>query len=182
VRFHVAGGATEADSVALWPVYDAVFADHPSYASWRDNVWDRHRTRAGFRLARAYADDELVGFAYGYTGEHGQWWTDNAGAALPSDVADAWLGGHFELVSLGVLSTARGRGAGRALVRALVAGLDHDRLLLMTTADATDPARRLYAAEGWEVIGPGIGADTVIMGKRGQASSRPSSRRTASTG
>ena len=36
----------------------------------------------------------------------------------------------------------------------------------MTTADATDPARRRYASEGWQVIGPGIGNGTVIMGKR----------------
>jgi hypothetical protein len=31
--------------------------------------------------------------------------------------------------------------------------------------DVTDPAHHRYAAEGWAVIGPGIG-DTVIMGKR----------------
>ena len=165
MRYDVAGSATETDGVALWPVYDAVFGDHDSYEGWRDAVWDRHRSRAGFRLARAYADG-LVGFAYGYTGERGQWWTDNARAALPSDVADAWLGGHFEVVSLGVLPGQRGRGTGRALLRALLAGVEHDRLLLMTTADATDPARRLYAAEGWEVLGPGIGEGTVIMGRR----------------
>ena len=57
-------------------------------------------------------------------------------------------------------------GVGRALLRALLDGLGHDRLLLMATADATDPARRLYAAEGWVVLGPGIGDGTVIMGKR----------------
>ncbi|GIF66446.1 hypothetical protein Ais01nite_44810 [Asanoa ishikariensis] len=163
MRIEVAGTA---DGLAVWPVYDAVFGDHDSYESWRDTVWDRHRMRAGFRLARAY-DEDLVGFAYGYTGEHGQWWTDNARAALPSEVADERLGGHFELVSLGVLPAARGSGTGRALLRALLDGIGHDRLLLMATADDTDPARRLYAAEGWAVIGPGIGDGTVIMGKRG---------------
>ncbi len=49
---------------------------------------------------------------------------------------------------------------------AVADGLTHDRLLLMTTADDTDPARRLYASEGWHVLGPGIGDDTAIMGKR----------------
>ena len=39
-------------------------------------------------------------------------------------------------------------------------------LLLMTTSDEADPARRLYASDGWRVIGPGIGEETVIMGKR----------------
>jgi hypothetical protein len=50
-------------------------------------------------------------------------------------------------------------------MRAVVDGRDHERLLLMTTSDAADPARRLYASEGWHVIGPGIGDATVIMAK-----------------
>ncbi|MDG4824226.1 GNAT family N-acetyltransferase [Asanoa sp. WMMD1127] len=167
MRIRVDGAASPADGVALWPAYDEIFGDHPSFESWRDGVWDRHRRRSGFRLARALtAGGTLVGFAYGYTGEPGQWWTDNARAALPPDVADAWLGGHFELVSIGVVAAARGRGIGRRLLRTLLDATDHDRLLLMTTADADDPARRLYAAEGWQVIGPGIGAATVIMGRR----------------
>jgi hypothetical protein len=43
--------------------------------------------------------------------------------------------------------------------------LPHARLLLMTTADGTDPARRLYATDGWQVIGPGVADDQVIMAK-----------------
>ena len=35
----------------------------------------------------------------------------------------------------------------------------------MTTADADDPARHLYASTGWSVIGPGLTADQVIMGR-----------------
>jgi hypothetical protein len=107
-------------------------------------VWDRHAARKGFRLARAYDGDVLVGFGYGYTGESGQWWTDHARMVLAPDVAATWLGGHFELVSI---------------------GLSHERLLLMTTSDPSDVARRLYASEGWRVLGPGIAEATVIMGK-----------------
>jgi hypothetical protein len=36
----------------------------------------------------------------------------------------------------------------------------------MTTADADDPTRRLYARAGWEVIGPGLRDGQVVMGKR----------------
>jgi ribosomal protein S18 acetylase RimI-like enzyme len=85
---------------------------------------------------------------------------------LAPDVAAEWLGGHFELVSIGVVADARGRGLGLALMRELTEGLPHERWLLMTTADADDPARRLYAREGWRVIGPGLGDDQVVMGRR----------------
>jgi ribosomal protein S18 acetylase RimI-like enzyme len=157
---------TGEDAVALWPVYDAVFHDRPDFDDWRATVWERHSARAGFRLARAYDGRDLIGFAYGYEGHPGQWWTDNARQVLAPEVADAWLGGHFELVSIGVLERARGAGAGRALLRSITDGLSSQRCLLMTTAQESDPARRLYASDGWRVIGPGIGGGQVIMAKR----------------
>lgn len=163
-RIQASRSATPADAVAVWPVYRSIFGDQSNFDAWRRDVWNRHAARAGFRVAYAYQGQELVGFAYGYTGEPGQWWTDNARTVLAPEVADAWLGGHFELVSLGVVHGARRAGIGRGLIHALLDGLDHERFLLMTTADETDPARHLYRSEGWQVIGPGIGAETVIMG------------------
>ncbi len=154
------------DSAELWPVYDAVFADQPDQATWRETVWDRHTARDGFRLVRAYVAGRLVGFAYGYTGQHGQWWTDRAAEVLPPEVARDWLGGHFELVSIGVLDEVRGAGIGRAVLRAVTDGLPQDRWLLMTARDADDPAHRLYLSEGWRVLGPGLADDRVIMGRR----------------
>lgn len=160
----------------LWPVYDAVFGDQPDLATWRAAVWDRHVARDGFRLARAYDDLGLVGFAYGYTGEHGQWWTDQAARTLATEVAHAWLGGHFELVSIGVLPRVRRHGLARRLMERLTEGLTHDRWLLMTSADADDPARRLYASQGWAVLGPGPGDDRVVMGRRGSGQTLRSRR------
>lgn len=164
IRVDVVRSVTQADTLATFGVYDAVFGDQPGLGEWLEHVWDPHVARDGFRLARAYEDDLLVGFGYGYTGNRGQWWTDRAATVLPPEVAETWLGGHFELVSVGVLESARGHGLGSALLRALTAGLPHDRWLLMTTADADDPARRLYAREGWAVLGPGLQDDQVIMG------------------
>jgi ribosomal protein S18 acetylase RimI-like enzyme len=166
VRFRVDDAVAADDGAVVWPVYEAVFGDCSDYDTWRGTVWDKHSVRNGFRLARAYDADLLVGFAYGYTGEFGQWWTDNALTVLEPEVAEAWLGGHFELVSLGVLEAARRGGIGRALMHLLLEALPHERLLLMTSSDPSDPARRLYASEGWHVVGPGIGDRTVIMGKR----------------
>ena len=59
-------------------------------------------------------------------------------------------------MSIGVLPEARGRGLGAGLMRVLTRGLSEHRWLLMTTEDADDPARHLYASEGWQVIGPGL--------------------------
>jgi ribosomal protein S18 acetylase RimI-like enzyme len=182
VEFRVDDHTTADTAAALWPVYRAIFGDYADFDAWCEGVWDKHRVRDGFRLARGYDGDALVGFAYGYTGLPGQWWTDNARRVLAPEVADAWLGGHFELVSLGVLEGARRAGIGRGLMHAVVDGLEHDRLLLMTTSDATDPARRLYASQGWRVIGPGIGEATVIMGKRNTATTGRSVAPASTTG
>lgn len=162
---------TEADAEELWPVYVAIFGQPRDYGEWRSEVWDRHVCRSGFRLARAYDDDpsagrRLVGFGYGYTGERRQWWTDQAISVLDPAVAGAWLGGHFEVVSVGVLEEARGRGHGTGLMRVLTGDLSHERWVLMTTADVDDPARQLYAREGWQVIGPGLRHGQIIMGRR----------------
>ena len=165
-RFRMSDDVDAQDTDSVWSVYEAVFGDFPDQGTWRAAVWDRHTARSGFRIARAYQGESLVGFAYGYTGDKGQWWTDNALETLSPDVAQAWLGGHFELVSLGVRESARGTGIGRKLMRTLLDGLTHERSVLMTSSDASDPARRLYASEGWHVLGPGIREGTVIMGRR----------------
>ena len=75
----------------VWPVYESVFGDYSDYETWRASVWDTHRVRTGFRLARAYDADVLLGFAYRYTGERGQWWTDHALEVLEPGIADTWL-------------------------------------------------------------------------------------------
>jgi ribosomal protein S18 acetylase RimI-like enzyme len=169
--YDVVRSVTESDTEEVWSVYDAVFGDQPSLEAWRRTTWDLHVARDGFRLARAHdalhgGRRGLVGFAYGYTGEHGQWWTDQAARFLAPDVAAEWLGGHFDLVSLGVLEQARRRGIGGGLLRAVTRDLPQARWTLMTSADADDPARHLYAREGWQVIGPGLGDGQVTMGRR----------------
>ncbi len=164
--YDVVAGIDDDETRALFEVYDAVFGDQPDHAAWRTGVWDRHAGRAGFRLARAFDGERLVGFGYGYTGERGQWWTDRMAEVLAPEVARAWLGGHFELVSIGVLASHRGRGLGGGLLGHLTDDLPHERWLLMTTADAQDPARHLYARAGWQVVGPGLRDDQVVMGRR----------------
>ncbi len=118
---------------------------------FREQQLPAHTQRAGFRCALADRRGLLTGFAYGYTGEQGQWWTDHVAARVPAPVRQEWLGGHFELVELAVDPTHQRRGLGEDLMTRLLAGLPHARALLTTYRDDR-PATRLYRRLGWRLI------------------------------
>ncbi len=140
---------------ALAACYRAAFTA-PGYDETDDDVTrfateqlPTHAAREGCRLVAALGDDDVVrGFGYGYTGERGQWWSDHVVGAVPSEVADAWVGGHFELVEMATEPAYQGRGIGAQVHDALLAGLPHDRALLGTYPDER-PAVRLYRSRGW---------------------------------
>ena len=144
-------------------VYAAVFGDPDGFGAWRQSPWERHRLRADFRLATAHEAGRMVGFGWGYTGRRGEYWPDLVLEVLPE--ASDWVGGHFELVELAVLPGHRGRGVGRRLHDLLLEGLPHERALLSTTSDETDPAVRLYRARGWRLVGL-LDADRLVLGRR----------------
>ena len=123
----------------------------------------RHNEREGFRMVEATADGALVGFAYGYTGRPGQWWTDRVIALAPRKVVDEWVGGHFELVELAVVPAAHRQGVGELLHDELLRGLSHDKALLSTYRDDR-PAPRLYRRLGWQVLVPDLDEDSALYG------------------
>jgi broad specificity phosphatase PhoE len=127
------------------PGYDETEADVRRFMT---ETLPTHAGRTGFRMVTLRLGPDLQGFAYGYTGERGQWWTDTVASAVPADVDQGWFGGHFEVVELGVDPAAQGRGFGAALMDHLLLGLPHDRALLTTYADDR-PAPRLYLRLGW---------------------------------
>jgi GNAT superfamily N-acetyltransferase len=129
-------------------IWSSAFGTVEDPDEWAASPWDRHRTRPGYRLVLARAGEEALGFAWGYTGERGQYWSD----AIVREVGpriEGWVGGHFEFVELAVLPEARGRGVGGRLHDALLAGLPHERALLATSDAPDDPAVRLYLSRGW---------------------------------
>lgn len=144
----------------LWPL---VFGPVQDEDDWRHRFWEQHRTRAGFRLVTAELGGELAGFAWGYTGERGQWWADRIAGAL-ADAADAWVGGHWEFVELAVRPEHRRRGLGALLHDALLEGLPHERALLQTDADPDGAGHSLYHGRGWQVIGS-LPEGKAVMGK-----------------
>ncbi|MEZ7755883.1 GNAT family N-acetyltransferase [Microbacterium paraoxydans] len=143
-------------------VWTEVFGPVEDPEAWTDSPWDRHRSRPGYRLALAHDGARLMGFAWGYTGERGQFWSDFITRELGPKV-EGWVGGHFEFVELAVIREARGRGIGGRLHDALLADLDHHCALLATSSNTQDPAVQLYSSRGWQSLAR-YGDDRQVMG------------------
>lgn len=150
-------------------VYRAAFGA-PEYGEGEEEVrrfveeqLPQHLTREGFRLATAAVDGALVGFAYGYTGQRGQWWTDKVASLAPAEIVQTWVGGHFELVELAVDPAVQGQGIGARLHDRLLDGLPHDRALLSTYREDR-PAPRLYRRLGWQLLVPDLDERNALYG------------------
>jgi ribosomal protein S18 acetylase RimI-like enzyme len=153
----------------LVDVYRAAFTvapydeDETAVARFRDEQVANHAGREGFRCVVARENERTVGFAYGYTGRRGQWWTDYVAERVPQELADEWLDGHFEFVELAVDPGCQGCGLGGALHDALLAGAPHARALLSTWRDEL-PARRLYLTRGWTVLQEELDPSSSLLG------------------
>jgi GNAT superfamily N-acetyltransferase len=94
----------------------------------------------------------LVGFAYGFHGEGGQWWHDLVSQAVARargrEAAEDWLGDSFEIAEVHVLPGHQGQGTGLAMMRRLAAGRP-ERTAVLSTMDADTRARRLYRGLGF---------------------------------
>ncbi|MGH3472317.1 MAG: GNAT family N-acetyltransferase [Nocardioidaceae bacterium] len=146
----------------IYAVYDAVFGDVSDEADWVGQTLEKHRARDAFRFVAALKADAMIGFAYGYVGQRGQWWPDRVVETLPKDVTDDWVGGHFEFVELAVLSPYRRQGIGGRLHDVLMADLPTERALLGTD-DTDSPAAHLYRSRGWFKIG-NLTRDVAVLG------------------
>lgn len=172
------GAATLARCEQITAVYRAAFSgpgyDEPESAvqRFREEQLPTHAARPGFRCATVQVAGELVGFAYGYTGGAGQWWSDEVAKRADRRVADAWLGGHFEFVELAVDPGRQGRGFATALHDMVLGGLPHERALLTTYRDDR-PAPRLYRRLGWQLLHEGVFDDSDLWGLALTAGPRP---------
>jgi ribosomal protein S18 acetylase RimI-like enzyme len=130
----------------------------------------RHLSINGFTCRAALLDDQLVGFAYGYTTAPGQWWHDLVRRALSREAAQEWLTDAFELSELHVQPEYHGRGVGRRLLTALAGGVPNSSMLL-STPDADTRAFRLYRSTGFvdlarNYLFPGDGRPFAVLGAR----------------
>lgn len=135
-----------------------------------DQSLPAHIAREGFHFVGALDNhqEQLVGFAYGYTSTAGQWWYEHVKQALPMLAASHWLENSFQLVEIAVDPKAQGQGIGGRLHDHLLGGRPQARAVLSTLQAATR-AEHLYRTRGWLILCedfyfPGVDRPYQIMG------------------
>ena len=136
-------------------IYVTAMGYPPSTARQRRSLWLDHVRRPGWR-AVGWLDPAgpLLGIAYGYSGGPGQWWHEEVRRGLRGRDR-AWTDDYFELTELHVRPDAQGGGLGEGLLRALLSGTGHARVLLSTPEHgprAPGRAWRLYRRLGFEDV------------------------------
>jgi GNAT superfamily N-acetyltransferase len=120
---------------------------------WAAERLPAHTLRQGFVfLAARGKDDDILGFAYGYTGERGHWWADRVARAFTAAQRDEWLEQpYYEVAELHVRPAAQRHGVGSRLLAYLLTSQPHDRALL-STQTGSRKARSFYAKNGWQEL------------------------------
>jgi GNAT superfamily N-acetyltransferase len=150
-------------------VYLAAYGDaalqesHLDADNFAEVTLRRHARRSGFKLVVAVTDDAVSGYAYGFTGRRGQFWSDWLAVTVPADIVETWVGDHFELVDMVVDPAFRGHGIGGLLHDELIDGLPQERALLATPSGA-GAAPRLYEGRGWQVVAAEIDGTKSLYG------------------
>jgi ribosomal protein S18 acetylase RimI-like enzyme len=150
-------------------VYLAAYGDatlpesHLDAENFAEVTLRRHARRSGFKLVVSTTDDIVSGYAYGFTGRRGQFWSDWLAVTVPPDIVQTWVGDHFELVDMVVDPAFRGRGVAGVLHDELMDGLPQERALLATIPGA-GAAPRLYEGRGWQVVAPEIDGEKALYG------------------
>jgi len=103
-------------------------------------------------------------------------WQEGGGPAQGLVAGVVTGGDTAHLAALWVHPDCRGRGVGDALVADLVRWSQGERRLSLQVVESNEPARRLYARQGFVVVsGPAIGTSGALeveMQHRGQVPSR----------
>ena len=132
-----------------------VFSEPPYAGINRDGLEERLRRLSAYPQfdGRVALDEEgrLLGFAYGWLSQPGQWWHDQLRALLDPTDAERWLGNCFEFVELAVGAEFRGQGVGGALHDSLL-GAQSQRTAILSVNPQARPAYNLYLSRGWRIV------------------------------
>lgn len=161
--------------------YLAIYADamdaDPSLLPGRRELMRRHAAYPEFRaLATREADGtgrgQVLGFAYGFHGQGGQWWYDAVWDALARSAgiarAATWLADCLEVAEVHVHKPYQRAGIGTTMLMALTSGRA-ERTAVLSTPDRDTTARRLYRRLGFSELltgynFPGGSPPYIVMG------------------
>lgn len=141
----------------------------PASPGDRDEVaatFERHANRPEYRGFVATREGEVVGVAYGYRSEPGQFVHTRLREALSHHAARRWLADCFEVAELGVRPDARGEGVGSELHDALLTEVDAETAVL-TVDRGDDASKAFFRDRGWREVG-GLtvgGDDLAVLGR-----------------
>ncbi|MER7767708.1 GNAT family N-acetyltransferase [Kitasatospora sp. NPDC096140] len=144
----------------LKAVFSEAFAE-PPYGEGPPDVeraFRRFRSqvrRRGFRAAVAIYGETVVGMAYGHPLAANTGWWDTLIEAVPEDLRHEDGNRTFGLFELAVRPAWRRRGVATAMHRALVDGLDNQRVMLNSRPGAT-AAQAAYRAWGYRRVGAAV--------------------------
>jgi ribosomal protein S18 acetylase RimI-like enzyme len=156
-------GGFLANLQACTSVYAAAMSPPGYQLPGRHSIMERHAGYSAFRAIAAVrgAPDgqagpgeprSVIGFAYGFHGEGGQWWHDlvsqAVARAMGRQAAQDWLADSFEIAEVHVLPGHQRQGTGLAMMLRLTAGRP-ERTAVLSTMDADTRARRLYRGLGF---------------------------------
>lgn len=158
----------------LVAVYAAAMRPEAAQLPGRLSIMERHAGYPAFKGIAATSGDspQVIGFAYGFRGEVGQWWHDvvRSGiiAAGGQSAATAWLADPVEIAEVHVRPECQHRGIGQRLLLTLSGGRA-ERTAVLSTQDDNSPARRLYHGMGFTDLltgfsFPGGGPPYAVMG------------------
>ncbi|MFD8085416.1 GNAT family N-acetyltransferase [Kitasatospora sp. NPDC059722] len=142
----------------------AVFAEafaEPPYGEGPPDVeraFRRFRSqvrRRGFRAAVAFDGETVVGMAYGYPLAAGTGWWDTLVEPVAEDLRFEDGKRTFGLFELAVRPAWRRRGVATEMHRALLNGLENQRVMLNSHPEAT-AAQAAYRAWGYRRVGTAV--------------------------
>jgi len=140
-------------------VYAAAFRQAPYHedkqraAAFTERVLRYAAERDGFRFATSRDDEgRLTGLALAVLARPGDWWRDQAAAALAGRDVRRWLGDLcLEVVHVAVPPALQRRGIGKRLHDALISGRPAPTGVLSCHPEAR-PAQQLYLHRGWTLL------------------------------
>ncbi|GAQ55997.1 GNAT family N-acetyltransferase [Streptomyces acidiscabies] len=145
---------------AFLPAYTEIYRE-PPYLEGPDDVtefaehYHVQTRRPGMRLILARAQEEVVGFTYGYhLSPDTRWWTNLQDAGLSPEFTREDGQRTFVIIELAVRTPWRRHGIATELHNRLLQGLDAERVTLTVRPEPeAAPARSAYEAWGYRKLG-----------------------------